>query len=143
MKAITLHPLWAWLIIHGPKRVENRSWPILHRGPLAIHAGKNRSLEAEDLAWLDAQGIRVEPPDPMPTQQVLGIVEVVDCRPMGPDLRGDPFASGPWCWILAHPRPLAEPIACRGRQGLWNIDLPADCLTRPTRPARPAARRLF
>jgi len=134
-------PAYAGMILaeqgHAVEKWTNGKDPILdcHRG-------------GELWAWIN-HGKRVvmrhprELPDALPTQQVLGIVEVVDCREMGPDLRGDPFASGPWCWILADPRPLAEPIDCRGWQGLWNIDLPADCLTRPTRPARPAARRLF
>ena len=47
MKAITISQPWAHLIVRGEKRVENRTWPTEHRGPLAIHAGKS-------LAELDA-----------------------------------------------------------------------------------------
>lgn len=32
------------------------------------------------------------------------------------------FMLGRWAWLLADIRPLAEPVPCRGRQGLWDID---------------------
>ena len=46
MKAITIHQPYAHLVATGDKRVENRSWLITYRGPIAIHAGKS-------LLWLD------------------------------------------------------------------------------------------
>ena len=46
MKALTVLQPWAWALIHGPKRIENRSWATYYRGPLVIHAGKSKK-------WLD------------------------------------------------------------------------------------------
>ena len=40
MKALSLWNPWATLLVCGAKRVETRSWPIKHRGPLLIHAAK-------------------------------------------------------------------------------------------------------
>ena len=37
----------------------------------------------------------------------------------GPKTADDPFAEGPWCWLLREVRPLATPVECRGRQMLW------------------------
>ena len=42
MYALTIHQPWAWAIMAGIKRVENRTWRTSHRGPLVIHAGKHR-----------------------------------------------------------------------------------------------------
>ncbi len=42
MKALTLYQPWATLVAIGAKRIETRSWGTNYRGPLAIHAGKNR-----------------------------------------------------------------------------------------------------
>jgi hypothetical protein len=42
MKALTLYQPWATLVAIGAKRIETRSWSTNYRGPLAIHAGKNR-----------------------------------------------------------------------------------------------------
>jgi len=40
MKAILIRQPWAWLIVHGYKDVENRTWSTKYRGPILIHAGK-------------------------------------------------------------------------------------------------------
>ncbi|HOV79542.1 MAG TPA: ASCH domain-containing protein [Bacillota bacterium] len=40
MKAISLWQPWASLVATGAKKIETRSWPTRHRGPLAIHAAK-------------------------------------------------------------------------------------------------------
>lgn len=41
---------WAVLLVAGAKRVETRSWPIRHRGPLLIHAAKHWSKDLNDLS---------------------------------------------------------------------------------------------
>jgi hypothetical protein len=130
MKALTMNPpLWAWLIIHGPKRIENRTWRTAYRGPLVIHAGSNRTGEADVIAWCHHHGIEV--PKLIPAGVALGTIEVCDCVPYdsfawdGDDpLSLNPFAEGPWCWVLADPKPFANPIACAGAQGLWDFAPP-------------------
>ena len=42
-KCLTVQQPWAWCIVHGPKRIENRSWQSHYRGPLLIHAGQSQS----------------------------------------------------------------------------------------------------
>jgi len=136
MKAITLHPVWAWAVIHGPKRVDNRTWATRHRGPLLIHAGRgNGRADAEARAILERLGVEVPDDEHVPRGVLLGTVELVDVVRLDerrqPDLFNlqsaipDPqsLATGPVCWILENPRPLAEPIPCLGRQGLFNVDL--------------------
>ncbi len=75
----------------------------------------------------------------LPRGVTLGVVDLVDvvqyaevARPglfVGSgdpfDLAADPWATGPICWILRRPRPLAEPVPWRGERGLWSVD-PAD-----------------
>ncbi len=130
MKAITIDPVWAWAIMHGPKRVENRTWATSHRGPLLIHAGSNTSREAAARAELARLGIDV--PEEIPRGAILGTVELVDVVRYPDqdadgrlfdddphDLAADPLATGPVCWILRNPRPLPAPIICGGRQRLW------------------------
>jgi hypothetical protein len=38
MRALTIRQPWAWLIVHGHKDLENRTWCTSYRGPLLIHA---------------------------------------------------------------------------------------------------------
>lgn len=45
LKALSIRQPWAWLIIHGYKDIENRTWRHRHRGPVLIHAGV--TLEGE------------------------------------------------------------------------------------------------
>lgn len=138
-KILTVQGPWAWAIIHGPKRVENRTWRVNYRGPLYIHAGRSRAWDARAREILEGVGAAVPPGDELPRGVIVGVVDLVDCadypdRPgrgrmlpaMDDDpyrLAGDPLADGPVCWILRNPRPLARPVPCLGHQGLWEADL--------------------
>lgn len=59
---------------------------------------------------------------------LVAVAELVDVVPYpgspGYNLRDDPFATGPFCWILRDIRPLDPPLYCRGRLGLWEINPP-------------------
>lgn len=39
MKALTIKPKWANMILDGRKTIEVRTWVTRYRGPLAIHSG--------------------------------------------------------------------------------------------------------
>lgn len=115
MKALTICQPWAWAILAGLKRVENRTWMTGHRGVLAVHAGKSRQWLCDVL------------PDGTPVDHgrliygaVLGTVEVTDCVRVE-EVKGDPFASGPWCWLLRNPVLLPEPIPWAGKPGLFDV----------------------
>lgn len=41
--------------------------------------------------------------------------------PTPADLVADPWACGPYCWVIDEVRVLPEPIPCRGTQGLWHV----------------------
>ena len=126
MKAITVDPVWAWVIFRRIKPVENRTWRTRHRGELAIHAGQGtpeRNREAR--ALLESLGYRV--PETLPTGAVVALATLGDClsidelRRVDPPLADNAFCSGPFCWILKNVRPI-EPIPCAGKQGLWNFE---------------------
>jgi hypothetical protein len=117
MRALTVCQPWAWAIIHGMKRIENRTWRTDYRGPLAIHAGKSRAwLKPHDTILPD--GSHHPPASELIFGAIVGMVDVIDCIPLA-SCRDDPFAFGPYCWILHNPRPLAVPVPCAGHLGLW------------------------
>jgi len=119
MKALTICQPWAWAIAEGIKRVENRTWPTSYRGPLAIHAGKGAQWITR--GWLDLRRLGHRPPDDLTFGAIVAVCDLVDCRRYGEsDVFDDPFAVGPWCFILENVRKLAEPIPCRGRQRMWD-----------------------
>ena len=126
MQALTLWQPWATLIVLGLKRYETRSWGTYYRGPLLIHAGKRCDRQHERMlreeGWLD------DVDGPLPTGVILAVAQLASMRAAaGVDvdhkemLFGD-FSLGRYAWRLADVRPLAEPIPCRGKQGLWTPD---------------------
>lgn len=113
MKALTICQPYADMIARGEKIIENRSWPTLHRGHLAIHAGKSR-------AWMDDEDASTRPN--MAFGAVVAIARLVDCvrvTELHGELKDREDASGPWCWILEDVTAFPTPIPARGAQGLW------------------------
>lgn len=127
MKAITVYPVWAWAIVHGHKRVENRTWRTHHRGPMLIHASAPssdaRRSDAAARAALSFLGVEV--PDSVPTAAIVGLVELADVvayEDLG-EKGADPLATGPQCWILRGALAFKSPIPARGRQQLWTFSV--------------------
>lgn len=140
-KALSVRQPFAWAILAPPieclgdvtlpKTIENRTWGTDYRGPLWIHAAKPHGQlgtveigaaidNLEDHLGLAAEFIE----DQLVYGAILGVVDLVICRPrerlqVAPEKRA--WAGGPWCWVLARPRRLIEPIPYRGRQGLLGI----------------------
>ncbi|WP_020580175.1 ASCH domain-containing protein [Actinopolymorpha alba] len=146
MKALTIQQPWAWAILRGGKTIENRTTAWKYRGPLAIHAGSRWSQRGEgDEQIIHALSRRPDEPCnygralSRPGHQageftfnaILGTVQLVDVHP-------DTGCCRPWGMseydgkanlvhlVLEDPEPLAEPIPCKGRLGLW--DLPVEAL---------------
>ena len=119
MKALTVCQPYAWALIHGPKGIENRTWPTRYRGSLLIHAGLSRK-------WLG----RVEPgelpgcppPDELVYGAFIGAVTLYDCLPYE-RVQNEPFTEGPWCWMLGHPVAFDPPVPYRGQRGLFDVPL--------------------
>lgn len=124
MKALTVRQPWASLIVTGYKDVENRTWPTLHRGPLAIHAGVGVAPVAhwEQVDLMVRLGhcppMTAELQANLATGMVIGTVEVVDC------VQGyeSPWANdGAWHWMLDNAHLFQFPFAYKGAQGLWTL----------------------
>ena len=133
MKALTLRQPWASLLAQGFKQVETRSWYTRYQGPLAIHAAKGFSRYERDLCLTKpfASCLRLLPgydgPQSLPRGVVLatctlGVVLPIEGQPrILSNLEqafGD-FTPGRFAWFLFDLRCLPQPIAARGRLGLW------------------------
>lgn len=108
MKALSIRQPWAWLIVHGGKNIENRTWRTKLRGPVLIHAGKKVDLRA--YAELKAQGVKLPDLEKLQTGGIIGKAVIVDCV----DGSDSPWFRGPHGLVLSNPRPVKF-VPCLGR----------------------------
>lgn len=120
MKALSLQAPWAWLVIHGGKDVENRTWLTHYRGPIAIHASKKGSKQ--DYAYVQAfirhkcLPVILPPYAELNRGGIIGTVELVGCE----RYHESPWFLGPVAFILARPKPL-DFIPYKGQLGLFDV----------------------
>jgi hypothetical protein len=140
MKAISLWPPYASFIVCGLKRIETRSWPTKHRGPIAIHQTRTLTLKTMQglmelngiVAAMFKCGFGTAEVDPsIPLGRILGTANLVGChvmtkasiaavrekRPQEIDL-GD-FRPGRFMWMLGDVVKFPEPVPAKGKQGIW------------------------
>lgn len=123
MKAITIKQPWAGLIMAGLKRVENRSWRTSHRGWLLIHvAGRvdEVGLSEEQRALPGVAEVETRERGGEHLGHIVGMVKLVDIKPGGL-CEGDPFAVGPWCWVLGDVRVFDVPVPWCGRLSIYDV----------------------
>lgn len=120
-RALSIRQPWADAIIHGTKRVENRTWRRdtgdHALGWVWVHASAGYD-KAGDL-WMREQGLHIPLAD-VPRGALIGLAhfDLISNGPMGP---ADPWAFGPWCWCIGEVIALDEPVPCKGALGLWTV----------------------
>lgn len=130
MKALTISQPFASMIADGVKWIENRTWPTVYRGPLAIHAGKGlQYLDRHELAQLPSgcviaiaklvACVHISDGEVMPPADRIG-----GCKMTWEQFTRNEHAEGPFCWILEDVRQI-DHVPCRGAQGLWNWEPPS------------------
>lgn len=151
MKAISLWQPWASAIALGLKRVETRSWPTKHRGPIAIHAAKTKKgvrLGASfDVVCAVAHRLGIQETwmgkrraieDAVPFGAIVAVAEIVRCELCDPDIiaaegraRGNAgvievamgdWIPGRWLWRLDKIRAVEPPVPALGRQGVFEVE---------------------
>lgn len=151
LRALTVRQPFAWAIAYGGKDVENRGRPLAYRGLLAIHAGlelahpgffpTSTPLGRAAAVALDAiggrgncwnprhrivTGLGAVPHPGLALGALIAVVDLVGCHD---DATEEPRTScSPWALpgqchlMLRNPRPLAEPVPCRGSLVLgWRL----------------------
>lgn len=77
MKALSIQQPWAWLIVNGYKRVENRTWRTDYRGPVLIHAGKK--MDADGYGWVRTHFPRIHLPESFELGGIVGRASITGC----------------------------------------------------------------
>lgn len=138
MRILTVRQPWAWAIVHGGKRRENRPCVWEYAGHVGVHAAVEWDLSAFDdpvlLAALESAGLSVDrvraglEGDWFPTSSVVGVARLEGGHRSGEGCcPGDPWARRPAAgsgWVAHHKltgvRPLRDPIGgVRGNVMLW------------------------
>ncbi len=140
MRGLTLYQPWASAVALDLKRFETRSWLTHYRGPILIHAGKKidwviRRAARIRLSTLAPERVAADfDPHSLILGAIVAIADLVECRatddpgcmfdrwtdalPALEEFFGD-FSPDRYAWQLENVVRLAEPIPCRGAQGLW------------------------
>jgi hypothetical protein len=128
MHALSLSQPWAWCVVHGPKRVENRSAPsiasvarTLIGQRIAIHAAKSWDNTAAP-RMRDA-GLVVPMQVALPAGALIGVATIGDvCGIAGiTDPEQKIWAFGPFCIVLTDVRAIEHKVPCRGLPYFWPL----------------------
>lgn len=121
MKALSIRQPWAWLIVHGIKDIENRTWFPNYRGPFYVHASKTLYGTTEQREcireWVQKRFRFYVPSDEeLACGGIIGKVSVVDVV----DRSQSPWFEGPYGFVLdgASPLPFRR---CNGRLGFFEV----------------------
>lgn len=149
IKALSLWNPWAAFVREGLKGWETRSWATGYRGPIAIHATKNPPPMAlalcvgegpirdalVRLGIVEVGGLRPRHiwlrEERLHNGCVICIADLTDVKritstnaPPPPEYHYGDYTPGRFMFRLENVRPIT-PTPARGKQGLWNWDVPA------------------
>ena len=80
MKVIVVRQPWAWLIVHGFKDIENRTWKTRYRGHLLIQASATCQTQrkfGESRRFARKRGVKL--PEEFDQGGIVGSVQLGDC----------------------------------------------------------------
>lgn len=134
MWALTVLQPYAWMMIHGSKDIENRSWVnailnhLITRGePFAVHAGLSmtRVYYREAVEFAKAQDPELVVPriDELVLGALLGTVvptQIYRPEDWTPDRRW--HMPDQYGWQLEDRTTLPRYVPAKGKQGFWTVD---------------------
>lgn len=99
MKALSLRQPWAWLVVHGGKVIENRTWSTRFRGGFYVHAAKGMTVAeykaAHDFALLTDRNVHLPGFDELARGGIIGRARLVDVIEPCSNVSW-PLCSHPW-----------------------------------------------
>lgn len=125
--ALSVRQPWAWAIIHGGKRLENRTAMAIRSGRMitgvriAIHASSGMTRDEYESArdgafrWAKLDPQTIPRPDALVRGAIIGSVFVDHVISKSTS----PWFVGPRALVLADPE-ACDPIGCKGQLGYFN-----------------------
>jgi len=124
MKALSIRQPWAWLVAHGFKPIENRTWNTSFRGEFLIHAGLRFDADAYRRLSMLFPEIKLPPAEAFDRGGIVGKAELVDCLPPGSEpelsIQDRRWYQGDYGFVVANARPL---LLCpvKGRLNFFEV----------------------
>jgi hypothetical protein len=116
--ALSVMQPWAWLIVHGHKDVENRTWRTSHRGSRLIHASLRVDRRGDRWIRHHFPQLALPPLERLPRGGIVGQVSIADCVKPHPSQW---YAEGQWAFVLEAAKALPfYPLA--GRRSFFGVD---------------------
>lgn len=138
LKALSIRQPWAWLILHGGKDIENRTWFTTFTGTVLIHASKGMTPDDYEAATVFCNGLDMEikrfPSFNSPQLRfggIVGSVEILRCA----QSHLSPWFTGPYGLVLKNPQVLPF-RACRGALKFFTPEFPTSPTSLPSPPSR-------
>ena len=118
MRALSIRQPWAWLIIHGGKDIENRTWHTKFRGRFLVHASQGMTkLEYKAAQWYAAErGVTVPQFAELQRGGIIGSVDLADSL----DHSDSPWYMGAAGFLLRDPKQLPF-VRIKGRLGFFGV----------------------
>ena len=125
LSALSIRQPWAWLIIHGGKDIENRTWADRRHETIAIHASKTCPDEDYDQARYSVSKFNLELAKQIPPREELQFGGIIGTAFMNGCVRISisPWFTGPIGFRLSNPKPVPF-IPIVGRMGFFKVDWP-------------------
>jgi hypothetical protein len=113
MRILSVRQPWAWLLVHGIKDIENRTYATHYRGPILIQASAAPAKAFGVLLEELRSRFSIPFPEIWTYGAVVGQVELVECVIAS----SSPWFEGPIGWQIANARP-CYPFPAKGALGL-------------------------
>ncbi|EJV1664331.1 TPA: ASCH domain-containing protein [Proteus mirabilis] len=124
MKALSIRQPWAWLITHGHKDIENRSWNTHQRGPILIHASAQLASKTDMEKAKEILRAKFGHSLMLPERKyfsygaIIGVATITGCV----EESESPWFFGPKGFTLADAKTL-KPVSIRGRLSFFETGL--------------------
>lgn len=112
--ALSIQQPWAWLIVHGYKDIENRSWRTNVRGMIGVHAGKKFDRDGYEFVRHEFPEIPMPEPHEFELGGIVGRARLCNCT----DESDSPWFFGEYGFVMSHAEPLPF-RPCRGKLGFF------------------------
>ena len=139
VRVLSVQQPWAWAIVEGHKRVENRTWTTKHRGEVLIHAGANVRGPEEFEGLQREHHLRAPSRIEIDRGRIVGVAELTAVVTRKDAKRFGRWFEGPYGFVFRNAVALRKPVKLKSQLGLYR---PPPALLARVNAQLPARRRI-